>query len=110
MVQSFGIAMSWHKDRTGGGGCGIVNEALVPPSASLVEPAGSGVAGNNREPGPLVAVSLNRALGFGEQRGRDPAPTVILGDVNLFDLVVDNHHEPGHGITDDRDHGVPDAQ
>jgi hypothetical protein len=57
----------------------------------------------------LVAGPLDETLGFGEEPGCDTGPTVLARDVNLFDLVVDNHHEPGHGVTDERDRRVPDA-
>lgn len=50
-----------------------------------------------------------RRSASGEQRGCDTGPTVLTRDVNLFDIVVDNHHEPGDGVPDGRDHCLLDS-
>jgi hypothetical protein len=45
----------------------VVGQAVVGPAAALVEPAGAGVAGDDREPGPSVAARGDEAFGLGEE-------------------------------------------
>jgi hypothetical protein len=75
----------------------------------LVESAGSGVAGNDCEPCSLVTVHLDETLRFGEQDGCHPRSAVVYRYVDLFDLVIDHHHEPRDCVIDDRDHRVVDT-
>jgi hypothetical protein len=104
-----GLSVSRHEDRTAGRGCRIVDETLIDPAGSFVEPTSQRVAGNDREPGPLIAIAPDQALGLGEQRGCDTSATLTAGDVNLLDLVLDDHHESSDSVINDRDRRIADA-
>ena len=71
----------------------VVEPALVDPAGSLVEGARPCVAGHHGEPGLLVTAREDLALGFADERVRDSGPASGCGDVDLLDLVVDDHDE-----------------
>lgn len=82
---------------------------LVSPSVALVEPAGAGVARNDRQPCLLVAVHRDKSLRFGEQDGGHTSPAVVWRNVDLLDLVIHHHHESRYRVVDDGDYRVADS-
>lgn len=45
---------------------------------------------------PLPPCRAYKALRFGKQEGCHPGARILCRYVNLFDLVIDHHHEPRH--------------
>jgi hypothetical protein len=107
--HSFYVAVRWNGDTPSGARCLIVKDTLVSPSVPFIEPAGSGVASNDREPCSLVAVHHDQTLRLDEQDGCHTGPAVVCRYIDLFNLVIDHHHEPCYCIIDDRNHRVADT-
>ena len=101
--------MGWNRNGPGRADRRIVKDTLVGPSMPFVEPTGSHVAIDDREPCSLVAVHRDDALRLGEQKGCHTAAAMLFGDVDLLDLVTDDHHKPGYFIIDHGNHRVTDA-
>jgi hypothetical protein len=107
--DSFYVAVRWNGNRSSGGRRGIVEYTLVSPSIPFIEPSGSCVASNDRKPRSLVAVRLDEALRFGEQVGCHTGPAVACRYVDLFEFVINYHHEACYCAVDDRNHRVADT-
>ena len=107
-VEPLDVPQAWDRNSAAGIRRGIVERTLVGPTHALVEPPGSGVAGHNGQPCPLVAIRPHETLGLAEQSGGDAGPTMTARDVDLFHLVIDDHDEARDCAVDDEDHGVAD--
>ena len=77
---------------------------MVGPAAALIELPGASVARHDGEPGTTVAGCSDPALGVGDERVCHPETAVRGRDVDLLELVCDDHREPddiavhhGHG-------------
>ncbi len=53
-----------------------------------------------------MAVHLDEPLRFPEQDGCHAGPAALSRHVDLFDLVLDHHHEPHNVVIDIPDNGV----
>jgi len=72
----------------------MVKEALVDPATLGVEAPRALVSGHDGKPRGVVPLLVDLSLAVGEKQARDPRTAVIFADVDLLDLVLDDHHEP----------------
>ena len=56
-----------------------------------------------------MVVHLDEPLRLAEQDGCHAGPAVLSRHVDLFDLVLDHHHESHNVVVDDPDNGVTNA-
>jgi len=107
-LQELPVATAQYRDRCARSRGGVVERSLVHPSGSLVERSSSPIAGQYREPGLGVSVRSDLPLGLTHEDSGDASPSMESRDVDLFNLVVDDHDEARDGTVDNRNCCVAD--
>ena len=95
-LQRPDVALGGNLDRLAAGLGRVLEAPLVGPATALVELPGASVARHDREPRTTVAGRSDPAFGVGDECVGHPEAAVWGRDVDLLELVGDDHREPDH--------------
>lgn len=98
--------MRRHRDWTVVTCRGVLEQTLVGPAAAFVEPPGSRIPRHHSEPGSRVPGNFDPSFCVRHEHVGHSFATMERRNVDLFDFVVDDHHEPSDPALDYGDSGV----
>src|SRR5215203_4070474 len=98
--------MRRHRDRTVVTCRGVLEQTPVGPATALVEPPGSRIPSHHSEPGTRVPAIFDPSLCVRHEHVGHAFATIERRNVELFDFVVDDHHESSDLVLDYGEGGV----
>ncbi len=109
-LQLLDVPVRRHRDGPAIAGRLIVEQTVIGPPSTFVEPPSPRVSGDDGEPRAGVTSLADLAFGLGHEYVSHAGAAVWPGDVDLLDLGVDNHHESGDLAFDHGDRRVGEAR
>src|SRR5215213_3251550 len=98
--------MRRHRDWTMVACRGVLEQTLVGPAAAFIEPPGSRIPRHHSEPGTGVPGISDPSFCVRHEHVGHAFATMVCRNVDLFDFVVDDHHESSDLALDYGDRGV----
>jgi len=84
----------------------VLEQTPIGPAAAFVEPPGSRIARHHSKPGTGVSGIFDPSFRVRHEHVGHPFTTMVCRDVELFDFVVDDHHESSDLTLDYGERGV----